>query len=774
MKQIKKLPVCALAFAALISLTWLMACPAEEALPDAEGGKLPPDVPLTSLSVKLKNVTRDSVSGELLEPEFLAGKMAYEADAAEASTSEDEFELEIQAAAGSGFTVEILVNNVSSAVSADSAGVTCEPPLAGETVRITVRAYRGAAPSGRPKNYTVNVIGGQISTESNNLYSLYVGHDASSGSRLTPDLTEENLSYSMSPESAGNTNGYVKAKAVSSSATIEMYYNSSLLSTTTASGNVTAAFTVPQSGQPSKLEVKVTALITDGGVNRQSTKTYEVAVTPYQEAMVVYSGTVSVGASVLSAYSGIEIMALTAIDSSASRFGAVLDKTSGTNNFPWTLTVPESWTPQAFTVTLKDSADEKFESRSYLRPAAQTTNINITLNAPAELGYRIFNANDFQFYLTTAAYRTKNFSLANDINLAEYTDADGEQIPWAGPSGYQGILYGNGYSVNNVLFTTSGGNTGIFNTVGNGAEIHDLIVNVPDNSGSPVIPHTGASRFGIIIGQMNTAGTIKFVNVTVNGTIYIERAGTGGSDYLLFGGFIGEMNQLVITNVIFDRCVSNLNINITDNYHGWIVAGGFIGRDMNGVELRNSYSTGAINVVTDKVNMAIFVGGLIGRIDTTSVVNNTRIIENCYTTSPIEVKRAKNTSKNIDYFVGGLVGVTLEANDIRIKNSAALNLSIKALYDDDTVPAIGNYEIGRVVGRLGTGTITDAAAFSAMTLNDGQTTISDGAPDNKNGADASPANLANAAWWQSAPLSWPASVWDFSNLSAGNYPKLKE
>ncbi|MDR2509368.1 MAG: hypothetical protein LBC77_01850, partial [Spirochaetaceae bacterium] len=358
------------------------------------------------------------------------------------------------------------------------------------------------------------------------------------------------------------------------------------------------------------------------------------------------------------------------------------------------------------------------------------------------------------------------FSLANNIDLSEYKDANGNPVDWTGPSGFSGKLYGNGHAINNVRFRQSGSNTGIFNSVLNGAEIYDLTVNVPDNGGTPrVTQNNNTSRFGIIVGQMNIDGTIKLVNVTVNGKLYI---GTGASGHILIGGFIGEMNQGGRSTVIFERCVSNLDIDIINNASN-IMCGSFIGRDMNGFELRNSYSTGSIKIVTDKTGGLISAGGFIGRIDTNK--GKARIIENCYSMSSIEVIQKKNTA-NSEFGVGGFVGGAYDENaEVSVKNSVALNPYIKGRYNDGSFPVISNFVIGRIAGRRNRGVFSNNAALDSLPVNDAVVTT--GAHDNANAANVSAAELANPSWWQGAPLSWSSNIWDFSNVSGGGYPKLK-
>jgi hypothetical protein len=599
------------------------------------------------------------------------------------------------------------------------------------------------AADGDTSEYRITIRAPQSTADDDyDLKSLEVIYVGESGNLIS--FNKSNVNYSV-PAAEGKTQVKITAQAVSSASTVEIkeYQGSAI------PGGVVSLPTA--AGTSKKIEVVVTSGL--GSAQR-----YYITFYPY----VATSRTWTVTLNTDGLTEDQTPIGVTVRDSAFNTQN--MARKTGTAGYVYTVNAALDYLPQAFMVSLTNPASKNLRSKAY-QPAVSTDSPNITLTlSDAEVGIAVANATDLAGFDATA-----NYALSDDIDMNDYAGT------WSGPTNFEGKFYGNGYAINNLSFTTSGGNTGLFNSVKGGAEIYDLTVNVPDNGGATRVTLTGqTARFGMIVGQMNISGTIKFENVTVKGKIYVGR---GAWQYLVMGGFIGEMNQGGNSNVIFKNCVSNLDIDIdqvvgTGNTAENIMCGSFIGRDMNGVELRNSYATGTIKVNTSKTNANLYVGGLIGRIDNNN--GTARIIENCYSSSPIEVIRAG--TNNYYFLIGGFVGVAVESNAISITNSAALNPSIKAFNGDGSaVPAIGNYHIGRVIGYLGVAaTLSDNVALDSMSLNDGATTVDDGEQDNKNGEDVSATDLANPAWWQTAPLAWLPSIWDFSSVSSGKPPVLKK
>jgi hypothetical protein len=379
----------------------------------------------------------------------------------------------------------------------------------------------------------------------------------------------------------------------------------------------------------------------------------------------------------------------------------------------------------------------------------------------------------YQDFASFTAHPEENYILVNDVDLAGWYIGKAVGAPWVGPTDYRGHFYGNGYAISNLYFGSEiNGDRGLFNTLANGAEISDLVINFKD-TGDAYESLTSNTRFGAIVAYVSIAGNMKLSNITVNGNLKIRASSSLTADkYALLGGIVGELRDDGTANLTIENCASNLTIDFqtkgSSNQYG-ISYGGLLGMTANGLNIKNSYTTGKINVSVDG-DAPLFAGGLVAYI---RYANAT--IENCYSTAEIIATRTTGTK---DFKVGGLVGTfgagteTLTGTPY-IKNSFALNKSIVKKIGAGNV----NTDVGRVYGFLkDSAKLADFEnnyALSSITINGAPVTSVDAK--SVNGKDT--ASFTNASTWTAAPpagLGWSTDIWDFTHLSATVYPTLKQ
>jgi hypothetical protein len=426
----------------------------------------------------------------------------------------------------------------------------------------------------------------------------------------------------------------------------------------------------------------------------------------------------------------------------------------------WSVSIDELLRPVNFVVVMKEnkgiapSEDWVTYRESFPVGDAQAgVSIRLVVNT-SSVARMIYNATDF-IAIGRDENKTENWFLANDIDLPD--SASG----WVGPNDYSGHFYGNGHAINNLDFGDSiDGDRGLFKTLADGAEIRDLIITIKEHA-TPV-PITRKTRTGAIVSYVDASGNMTFSNVTVNGTL---RLGNATDNYLLIGGFIGELKGNPLANVRIEKCVSNLNIVhniVTESALGTGCAyGGFIGSANGMLNMANCYSTGSLNITIPK-DAALAVGGLIGWIEKDVVV-----VQNCYSTSEIITSKTINTSTN-RFYTGGLVGAMggRFGSDLAgtLKNSIALNTRINAT---QTGSMGERSALGRVTGYKGIGILSDNLALGSMTINKASIVNSRTGID---GGTISSEDLRLEATWTG--LGFSNTIWDFSQLSTG-YPKLR-
>ncbi|MDR2491437.1 MAG: hypothetical protein LBD20_08565 [Spirochaetaceae bacterium] len=772
-------------FAVSILSVWFATCKPIDPEEDIEG-LFPVAASLTAFSVKLGAEAANAES--ILSPNFNAETRTYDGvieDSQEGQT------LYISASAEAGNVVEILINGASfkSAGEAVSVSTSCAAPSPGSSVSITARAYKkGVSPPSpsNQRNYTVTVDPGQLDDENNNdLALLYVGHTEQSGNKLVPQLeTGVTSGYEVVADS-GVTSGFVKVSAASKQADVEIFYNDEKISSASTEGKVQATFQMPGPGAQDKtLEVVVTAKRN----GQPYPKTYTVVVKRYQLQDNAYSGTVSLAPSVTNAYSGIEITGVTAIGAGATQRAAQLDKSQA--NCTWSFNTEEAWAPIAFTITLTKSDGTAMESMSYPYVPPSKTNIGLEVSDPNELGIRIFSPYDFYYYLNSNEYKNYNFALANNIDLSKYKDAQGNVIDWTGPSGYSGTLYGNGYSVKNLVLSKNESNTGndvekqstaLFKTLGQGAVLRDFNIEVSiKDSAKDRKSHT---YFGSVVGSIYLGGgSVTLRGIKTKGTLDFTTQDNG---FLIVGGFIGEIGSYGTINI--ENCGSELNASVesyTRNEGGRLADfGGFIGRIVsNGgntltINIKNSYASGDMSVAGTTVN-PLFCGGLIG-----DVLNNNGgatlnlDITNCYAAGNIAVVHTGGAANEDGLGAGGLIGFVATTGgsiNLTLTNCAAVGKEVLLGYSTPTSGQVKNSRFVALSTSLtspSSVTIDNGIARKGMLIGAGTQDDSEGGLDQESGLGKTDIELETEATWTGA--GWSAEVWDFSGLSEGKWPTLK-
>jgi hypothetical protein len=515
------------------------------------------------------------------------------------------------------------------------------------------------------------------------------------------------------------------------------------------------AITLPDAGSK-VLKIKVTA----GNGNAQ---TYYVTINAPAAVKNLYKGTV--------AYSG-GIKTITGV---AGRDAAFVTQSAGVTGTAWTLTVPDGYIPESFVVTLSDGAYSYRSNAIYPATISTTSLITLTIYDPDDIGRQVASAQDLKDFNTG-----DNYALADNINL--------DDLPsWAGPEGFHGKFYGNGYTVK-VTLKKNDGNTGLFTTLTGGALIENLVVDVSTAGGG--LAMAGKSLFGGLVGTLDSAGIYTIRNVTVNGAL--KYLSLRNDDWLLVGALFGEVqgsggNALDLT---IEKCVSNLSVTVqagsSGRYEGYILGvGGLIGKidasnGTNGmVDINNCYTTGSITIRSNAGNCYAVAGGLVGNLGNTAIANLTGVtINNCYSTTSIDIHDTVSSTEQRS--AGGLIGkireVSAGAGPLTISNCIALNPTVISEnasatnaranrvigFNERTVvpPTLNTFALkGMLVGITATGTADNSAGATGDVAGEGKT------------AGTGTGELRKAATW--TDLGFSAAVWDFTPLSTGGWPVLK-
>ncbi len=260
--------------------------------------------------------------------------------------------------------------------------------------------------------------------------------------------------------------------------------------------------------------------------------------------------------------------------------------------------------------------------------------------------------------------------------------------------------YGTGYT--GVVTTNAGGLVGRVGATN--------AVSIAGNSyatGNVNVTVGGGSEYvGGLIGYYNSTANMTGTgtNTGIRATGEVTYSGNGTS--VRMGGLIGNQDQSAAT---LDQVYATGNV--TGTYIGTPNAlpfgiGGLIGYNYGAIT--NSYTqTGAVKGInmasgtTTANNANMYVGGLVGRNETTGSVANSHSLENVtYTHS------ATSTSTNMNESIGGLIGNNLTTVANGVSNSYATGTVLAQYgtgysYDSTTGAGYVNAYLGGLIGNSG-------------------------------------------------------------------------
>ena len=262
----------------------------------------------------------------------------------------------------------------------------------------------------------------------------------------------------------------------------------------------------------------------------------------------------------------------------------------------------------------------------------------------------------------------KYFELMADIDLSAFTGTSFNIIGIDWGHFFAGVFDGNGHTVSNFSYTSTGTyNIGLFGLVnGPDAEIKNLGL---------IDPNVDAGSSGAFAGSLAAqVGTGTIANCYVQGGYVRGNQSVGG-----LVGSIGEGGDIT-------DCYSNASVS------GEAYVGGLLGRNYGPVT--NCYSTGS-------VSGEFCVGGLVG----THFVNT---IINCYSKSDVSGTM----------YVGGLVGVNgrgvwdVVITNCYAKGSVEGETQVGGLVGRNSDTITNSYSTGTVVGDANVGGLVGENGYS--------------------------------------------------------------
>ena len=179
------------------------------------------------------------------------------------------------------------------------------------------------------------------------------------------------------------------------------------------------------------------------------------------------------------------------------------------------------------------------------------------------------------------------YELAADLT---FPAAAGPYRPWTPIPTYNGLLDGNGRAITNLRVEHDGDHTGLFETLGGGSTVRDLLLVNPN------VTATGDGNVGSLAGRVQAGGAVSRVGV-LGGRITATQ--TSSSHFVRAGGLLG----LVPDGAAVSDSYSSAELTMA--LPGNTFAGGLIG-NLSGA-LTNSFAYGRIAAVND-----LFIGGLLG------------------------------------------------------------------------------------------------------------------------------------------------------------------
>jgi hypothetical protein len=588
-----------------------------------------------------------------------------------------------------------------------------------QTYTVTINAYiaQDAPPpvSAEDDDYTLQLLSVSYSGQTENKVAEFVA---------------SNTNYSFNVEQ-GHETAVVYAAASSSHSGLDIKYGASNADAPQDISVVNdGVITLPVAGSK-VLKIKVTA-------RNGNAQTYYITINAYVAVTKTYSGTI--------AYSG----GTKTITGVAGRDAAFVTQ-SASGATTWTLTVPNSYTPESFVVTLSDGAYSYRSKALYPATISTTSPITLTLADPDDIGRQVASAIDLADFANAP---TVNYSLADNITLPD---------DWGGgPNNYSGRFYGNGYTIKNLTFASPiSGSKGLFNSFGAGAQVHDLNLEVTP-SATPLAVN-GALYLGALIGSSTNPGLlVKGVHVTGGFNIGTVKAGVA----VYLGGIIATVGA--DADFTMENCSTDMDIVLNAGSSSIITTavGGLVGNIAANVTAVNCYTAGSITATaTLKDGNWMYVGGLVAR-NYVSGASGFITLDKCYSSMTIEGTRGDTPVNAIQ--VGGLfayIGTTTHT----LSNVVALNQSILGAHANDCT-------LSRIAGNITSpSNISNAYAREDMAVSiNGNTSpaLSTGS-DAKDGESTSLADLRKKPFWTG--LGFDEAVWDFTPLSASTpgWPVLR-
>jgi hypothetical protein len=517
-----------------------------------------------------------------------------------------------------------------------------------------------------------------------------------------------------------------------------------------------ADITLPAAGSGQQLVLTVTVNI-DGDADK--TMVYTVVFTKPLSTNS-YSGTLTISGG--SGYNLTSLSAMTSAGASAdvnvddeSNWAVAIDKTKGD--------------PVSFTASFLKAAEGKSYSVTIPAPTGSSV-LAFSLNSsPGNPVYLMVQTAEDLANMKAE----QNYLLMSDIDL-NFTSLKKD---WNGPTGYKGHFNGNGKTITLEL-SKDEGNTGLFNSLANGAIIENL--NVAASTKNDTLIMTDSSHFGGVVGVIDAGGSVILRNIFVTGSLKYSLTNKG-SKYLLAGGLIGEVAGN--TKLVVENCKAYLDMNFTGNKvtaeTNTLGFGSLIGKigsnnDSASISITNSSTGGSIigNLTNDSAQ-DLFAGGIVGCIGQAGEATKELLtISNCYSTTTIALNN-NNTSTGKAVAAGGLIGRYRNGKDATVvKNSVALNPSVKAI--GGTAPAANRIVgINTFTSNPNKGELLNNYALNTMiigTTEPGAAVTSNDAP-SISGSDKTDAEFKNAATWND--LGFNNDNWDFKNIATDSFPTLK-
>jgi hypothetical protein len=652
--------------------------------------------------------------------------------------------------------------------------------------------------------YTVALVPPQISgegtTEDGRLSNLQFQYfkDSTEGNFVLTDFSPDKTSYTVS----GIPQGMTHVKIIS---LVPVYAGANAAVSYTPEGGETTAVAA---GDVKSAKIPLPAVDKTMSVNIKvgaGERLVEYAVEFRNPA----ASTVWKGTAVLNgdSASGYEITGIEAVTAD----GAVHQ--AGFSNPAWSATVSKAQgAPVSFAAALKKTGDTNIyrvtaAAGNMTSSGSNVITFTVKDNDAANPVYlTVINASQLA-NMGNSENLSKSYYLENNITL----DQTSLGKNWDGPDGYKGHFNGNGKTI--TLELSKGyGATGLFDSLADGAVIENLNVNVSTISGGVEVGASSQSTnhiyFGAVVGSMSDGANCKFKNISVKGELNYKSFGQY-TTFVVIGGIFGEVDQSKSPNVTIENCESDLIITAPDisipnnsNYHSHVSIGALVGKVGNAggtVKIINCRTGGSITASMSNQNYLLDAGGIIGcaskdETGTKTFSNGAQVnltIENCYSTTNIDIKRtaATNTSAESEYaksvIAGGLIGVLSNRNAV-IKNNVAVNSSVKAGSTDKNAysyPVIGFiFKNSADPFKELSGNVAVSDMLLGGSKNFSGATPTEADPNtvaNLSGATASPAELLSQGFWTAKGFS--TDNWDFTGLSVkapgtqgSVYPKLKK